>query len=276
MYYIMGFPSSNDHGTTNKDEKANIQSYSETKLKLSRFIQEKLETYLLTTPALIYNPNSKQVEMLLISKLQFTENEWEVLIASAIPEDVFHAQTGVMIEADRAASCIDRLILNQIKINQGNNPSHNMGEIEIEEVFLDAYRIGTQGLMHHLDHRPWKMKKKNILRLHTLQESVDKFVAEGIVKRKRIEHQIHMRNIIFEHANALLRRDPLKYGDIVPTVLEDHDLEVKRLMDQEIDIISDMDILFTKSEQIIKVLKRQVEIQTMLAEQKNHKRKSNK
>jgi hypothetical protein len=180
-----------------------------------------------------------------------------------------------MIEPERAAPCIDRLILNQIKIHQQNNPSHNADEIQIEEVFLDAYRIGTQGLMHHLDHRPWKMKKSNILRLHKIQDSVDSSLVEGIAKRKSIAHQIQMRHIIFEHAKMFLKRDPAKYGDVVPSILEDNDLEVKKLMDQEIEIISDMDILYTKSEQIIKVLKKQVEIQTMLADQRSNKRKEN-
>jgi hypothetical protein len=228
------------------------------------------------TPALIYNPNSKQVEMLLISKLKFTENQWEAMIAPAIQGDTFHLQTGILIEPDGAASCIDRLISNQIKIHRGNNPSlHNTNDIKVEDVFLDAYRLGTNGLMHHLDHRPWKMKKSNILRLHKLQDSVETSLGEGIAQRKSIAHQIQMRQIIFEHANMFLKRDPVKYGDTVLLVLEDHDLEVKRLMDQEIDVTSDMDILYKKSEQIIKVLKRQVEIQTMFAKKRITKRNNN-
>ena len=57
-------------------------------------------------------------------------------------------------------------------------------------------------------------------------------------------------------------------------MLEDHDLEVKKLIDQEIDIISETDVLFTKSEQIIKVLKRQVDIQTMIADQKSKSKRN--
>jgi len=267
MYYAMGFPSSCDHTKSRKNA-------DEVNVKLSHFVQQKLHAHLLMTPIVIYNPISQHTEMLLISKLEFTEDEWEALMAPATPPTVLRLQTGVMIEPDQTAPCIDRLILNQIKIYQQQDPSLNVDSVNVEEALLDAYRIGTHGLMHHLDHRPWKMKKSDILRLHKLQESVNISVAEAVAKRKKIGYQMQMRDIILEHANTLLRRDPVKYSDVVFSLLEDHDLEVKKLIDQEIDIISEMDALFTKSEQIIKVLKRQVDIQTMIADQKSKSKRN--
>jgi hypothetical protein len=280
MYYIMGYSSENATTMTTSDDpakkNAKIQNYYETKLKLSCLVQKNLQSYLLMTPVLVYNPESQQVEMILISKLKFTENEWEVLTSQAIPANAIRMQTGIFIEQDGAAACIDRLISNQIKIHiENNNPLYNIydnNNNNIEDVFLDAYRIGTNGLMHHLDHRQWRMKKANIRRLHSLQDNLEASIAEAIEKRKSIAHQIQMRQIIFEHAHMFLRKDPAKYHDVVLEVLEDHDLEVKRLMDQEIDITSDMDVLFTKSEQIIKVLKKQVE---MPASQKRYNKRKN-
>jgi hypothetical protein len=249
-YYAMGFTS------VCSNQASNDASYCEIKQKLRQSIQNNLRPLLSIPPVMIFSPQTMQVEILFISKLENTEENWESALSSAIPTNILQIQMGMTIDTPGVASCIDRLICKQIKEQQVGNAEN----AQIDESFLDAYRIGTHGLMHYLDNRRWKMTKANILRLQQLQNKTNNSIYEKKTERERISREVKVRQFLYEHSKRLIMQDQEKY-QYTMIIIESHEMEIRKLEDQEIDIIYDMENLYAQKNQNEMVLKRQLDFQ---------------
>ena len=236
MYYAMGFLD-----CTNSN---NI---------LSSLLGPQLQSQipLIMHPVLVLSKQTSQCEVFLIAKQKHDEKTWENAISSL---GVLHIQTSMMFEDENGQSCMERLIARQILLSGS--------EYHIDDVFLDAYRIASHGLMHYLDTRIWTMKKGNIRRLHQLQNQVNVDIEYKTQKRFQITRQIMMQHLVNEHAQLLCDSDPDKYHALRPMVTTS--LDIQKLEDEEMELISDLDALYQKSGQILSILKRQIDYQDIL------------
>jgi len=234
MYYAMGFMDS---------------AHSSTLSSMTAQLQIPLTMH----PVLVVSKETSQFEIFLIAKQQHDESTWEKAISSL---GMLHTQTAMLFEDEDGQSCMERLIAKQMLLNGS--------EYHIDEVFLDAYRIASHGLMHFLDTRIWTMKKGNIRRLHQLQNQVNVDIEYKTQKRFQITRQIMVQYLVSEHAKILCDSDPIKYNALSPMISEIPSMDIQKLEDEEMELISDLDTLYQKSGQILSILKRQVDFQDML------------
>ena len=100
------------------------------------------------------------------------------------------------------------------------------------------------------------MKKADILRLQRLQNKTNSSIFERSVEREKISREIKLRHLLYEH----VRLNQEKYEDAL-FIKESHEMEIRKLEDQEIDIIYDMENLYAQKNQNEMVLKRQLDFQ---------------
>jgi hypothetical protein len=248
MFYGMGFFDNIIHKGKNSNNNASL---------LLSAIDSQLQKLLPLTmsPVLVLSVQSRQIEFLLIAKNKHDEGTWGRAIASL---GMLHIQTTMMFDDENGQSCMERLIAKQISLNGSSSDYH------IDDVFLDAYRIASQGLMHYLDTRIWTMKKENIRRLHQVKTQIDIDIEHKTKKRYQVNRQIMVQHLVDEHVKILCDSDPAKYIGLSPMLSETHDMDIQKLEDEELELISEMDLLYQKSGQIISILRRQVDIQDMM------------
>lgn len=252
LYYVMGFTQPLLMPTTksgNNDDNSTAQ--------ISQLIRKHIHLNNPNNNIILCIPpaenNSKQIEVLFIStKVKYSDAEWETSVVQSLV-GVISVQASFSVDKHAALPCMDRIIS---KVLTANKPNQT-----IADFYLDAYRVATQGIMHPLDNRSWKMTKTNIRRLHKISKKLEKSIADETAKKEDIVSQIKVRHLASYHAQMLAESDPAKYCDLAIFMLSSHNADIEELESKEMDISCDIDELNCKFNNIIGVLKRQFEIQ---------------
>ena len=130
--------------------------------------------------------------------------------------------------------------------------------------------------MHHLDTRIWKMSKASILRLQRISSNLQMYIKAEKTKKEDIISQIKMILLASHHVKILDEKDPIKYGHLAVETLEKHGEDILDLERQEMDIVMEIENLHRQNDNIIDVLKRQLQIQCFKRNNKNHPRRREK
>ena len=141
----------------------------------------------------------------------------------------------------------------------------------VDNFYLDSYRIATRGIMHHLDARIWKMSKASILRLQRISLNLQMYIAAEKAQKEEIVSQINMILLASHHVTILEESDPIKYAHLAAETLEKHGEDILDLERQEMDIASEIENLHRQNDNIIDVLKRQLQIQCFKHNKNNHR-----
>jgi hypothetical protein len=219
----------------------------------------------------VYCPHTRQVEMLFISRLRKSESEWGQYVSRAATSTaiIIHLQVGFMIQGESSTlSCIDRLMAKVVAASKCGESADNF--------YLDSYRMATRGIMHHLDTRIWKMSKASILRLQRISSNLQTCIAAEKAKKEDIVSQIKMILLASHHVKILDEKDPIKYGHLAVETLEKHGEDILDLERQEMDIVMEIENLHRQNDNIIDVLKRQLQIQCFKHNNNNRRRRRKK
>ena len=222
----------------------------------------------------VYCPHTRQVEMLFISRLRKSESEWGQYVSRAATSTaiIIHVQVGFMIQGESSTlSCIDRLMAKVVAASKCDNRTKG-----VDNFYLDSYRMATRGIMHHLDTRIWKMSKASILRLQRISSNLQMYIKAEKTKKEDIISQIKMILLASHHVKILDEKDPIKYGRLAVETLEKHGEDILDLERQEMDIVMEIENLHRQNDNIIDVLKRQLQIQCFKRNNKNHPRRREK
>jgi hypothetical protein len=272
-YYVMGFINQellNDIESKhqNNTHKENLIFTDNVQLQVTQLLQVKIPLKLAIAPIVVWDQTSKQVEIIFVSK-KITESVWEQTLNAHVSH-IVSIQTGVLLDSENGPACVDRLIQKRISCKNRLDD-----EPIIENNFMDVYRLVSGGIMHHMDSREWTMTKNNRKSLVKLQ-----CIIETKIKRLQIARMdivIHIRNInsIVEFINVQLYSSNTEPPQNIfganwyerAAILNEREAELKVYEAKEIDVMTELDNLHTKLQQIRTVLQRQNDIETKYMEQ---------
>jgi hypothetical protein len=278
-YYVMGFINQELLGDIeskqqNNRHKDNLIFTDNVQLQVMQLLQAKFPLKLAIAPIVVWDQTSKQVEIIFISKKQ-EEGIWEQTLNEHV-SNIISIQIGVLLDTENGPTCVERLIQKRIacKNRLGNNEQCHDNQI-IENIFMDAYRLMSCGIMHHMDTREWKMTKSNRRSLVKLQCIIENKIERLQTTRMDIVRHIGNLNFAVEFINVKLYSSNSELlQDICGTswyeleaILNEREAELKIYEDKEIDVMTEMDNLHTRLQQIKTVLQRQRDIETKSIEQ---------
>jgi hypothetical protein len=278
-YYVMGFTSSSNNTTTTttttttkyNNNNNNSSSSSDNNnnnddddggKKLSNFIYQnilckKKEQQLCIPPVAIHCSNTKQAEILFVSKSKLSESCWQDDIIGPLfltASKVINIQVGFVVQSgEPILSCINRFMSKIVA-------QCDKKKKKVDDFYLDAYRIVTRGLMHYLDMRMWKMSKVNIVRLQRISTNLQNQIDAEMAKKDEIVSQIKMTILASHHVRILEESDPARYGDLAFETLEKHNEDILNMERQELDIMLETYILRRQKDHIHNILERQSEM----------------
>lgn len=272
-YYVMGFINQellNDIESKhqNNTHKENLIFTDNVQLQVTQLLQVKIPLKLAIAPIVVWDQTSKQVEIIFVSK-KITESVWEQTLNAHV-SNIVSIQTGVLLDSENGPACVDRLIQKRISFKNRLDD-----EPIIEISFMDVYRLVSGGIMHHMDTREWTMTKNNLKSLVKLQCIIETKIERLQTTRMDIATHIGILNFTVEFINVkLYSSNGVSLQNIFGTswhelaaILSEREAELKVYEAKEIDVMTELDNLHTKLQQIKAVLQRQNDIETKYMEQ---------
>jgi len=102
------------------------------------------------------------------------------------------------------------------------------------------------------------------------------YIKAEKTKKEDIISQIKMILLASHHVKILDEKDPIKYGHLAVETLEKHGEDILDLERQEMDIVMEIENLHRQNDNIIDVLKRQLQIQCFKHNNNNRRRRREK
>ena len=197
-------------------------------------------------------------------------------------EEVMHVQAlEPLLDTQQGITCVDRFIQKRAEHIRGALPCwdsppmseaeedrHVLRILQEDEGLLDLYRIVSGGRIHYWDTRAWRMPATALHRLYLEEQCLSGELLDRIAERHRLVPSILQTRLTVDSLRSWLPDDDDDAEEedadgLTATrrcTLEHHELELRTLEDQEIDLIHQTELLRDQIRRARRVLSSQSDL----------------